>query len=78
MAGQDQYAGFREFVLSRGQELSRAAYLLTGDHQGAEDLLQEALAKTARSTAHSPIEATRPASRSETVTPWPHSMRAVA
>lgn len=48
MAGQDQYAGFREFVLSRGQALSRAAYLLTGDHQGAEDLLQEALAKTAR------------------------------
>ncbi len=48
MAGQDQYAGFREFVLSRGQALSRAAYLLTGDHQAAEDLLQEALTRTVR------------------------------
>ncbi|NYT96235.1 SigE family RNA polymerase sigma factor [Salinispora sp. H7-4] len=48
MSGQDQYAGFREFVLSRGQALSRAAYLLTGDHQAAEDLLQEALTRTVR------------------------------
>ena len=31
----------REFVSARGAALSRAAYLLTGDHQAAEDLVQE-------------------------------------
>lgn len=31
----------REFVAARGAALSRAAYLLTGDHQAAEDLVQE-------------------------------------
>ena len=31
----------REFVTARGAALSRAAYLLTGDHQAAEDLVQE-------------------------------------
>jgi len=43
----DRYEGFREFVQSRGSALSRTAYLLTGDHQLAEDLVQQALAKTA-------------------------------
>lgn len=43
----DRFEGFREFVLARGPALSRTAYLLTGDHQHAEDLLQQALAKTA-------------------------------
>jgi RNA polymerase sigma-70 factor (sigma-E family) len=43
----DRYAGFREFVVARGGALSRSAYLLTGDHQLAEDLLQTALARTA-------------------------------
>jgi RNA polymerase sigma-70 factor (sigma-E family) len=43
----DRYEGFREFVLARGPGLSRTAYLLTGDHQLAEDLLQQALTKTA-------------------------------
>lgn len=47
MPQQDRYGGFREFVATRGAALSRAAYLLTGNHQTAEDLLQEALAKTA-------------------------------
>jgi RNA polymerase sigma-70 factor (sigma-E family) len=37
---------FRDFVLSRGPALSRTAYLLTGDHHLAQDLLQTALAKT--------------------------------
>ncbi len=38
---------FREFVVRRGPALSRTAFLLTGDHAEAEDLLQEALIKTA-------------------------------
>jgi RNA polymerase sigma-70 factor (sigma-E family) len=43
----DRYEGLREFVVARGAALSRTAYLLTGDHQLAEDLLQHALARTA-------------------------------
>jgi RNA polymerase sigma-70 factor (sigma-E family) len=39
---------FREFVLAATPSLSRAAYLLTGDHQLAEDLLQSALANAYR------------------------------
>ena len=31
----------KEFVSARGAALSRAAYLLTGDHQAAEDLVQD-------------------------------------
>jgi len=37
----DREAELREFVSARGAALSRAAYLLTGDHQSAEDLVQE-------------------------------------
>ena len=37
--------GFEEFVASRSSALLRTAYLLTGDHGLAEDLLQTALAK---------------------------------
>ncbi|MEV4718287.1 SigE family RNA polymerase sigma factor [Micromonospora noduli] len=47
MSRADRYSGFREFADAHGAALSRAAYLLTGDHQAAEDLLQEALARTA-------------------------------
>jgi RNA polymerase sigma-70 factor (sigma-E family) len=43
----DRYRGFREFVLARRSSLSRTAYLLTGDHGVAEDLLQASLARTA-------------------------------
>ncbi|MCP3786008.1 SigE family RNA polymerase sigma factor [Micromonospora chersina] len=39
---------FHEFVVQRSPALSRTAYLLTGDHQHAEDLLQSALARTYR------------------------------
>jgi RNA polymerase sigma-70 factor (sigma-E family) len=42
----DRDANFREFVLRRGPALSRVAYLLTGDHQLAEDLLQTALTRS--------------------------------
>ena len=38
-------AELREFVSARGPALSRAAFLLTGDHQTAEDLVQDSLAK---------------------------------
>lgn len=37
----DPAVELREFVSARGAALSRAAYLLTGDHQGAEDLVQD-------------------------------------
>jgi RNA polymerase sigma factor (sigma-70 family) len=37
--------GFRDFVATYGAALSRSAFLLTGDHQLAEDLLQTALAQ---------------------------------
>jgi RNA polymerase sigma-70 factor (sigma-E family) len=43
----DRYQGFREFVEARGPALSRSAFLLTGSHHEAEDLLQAALVKTA-------------------------------
>ena len=39
--------GFREFVAARGLALSRMAYMVTGDHGLAEDLVQEALVKVA-------------------------------
>lgn len=43
----DRYEGFREFVAARGAALSKKAFLLTGDLTASEDLLQEALTKTA-------------------------------
>lgn len=39
-------AGFREFVVARSPALLRTAWMLTGDHVAAEDLLQTALART--------------------------------
>lgn len=39
---------FRGFVIARGSALVRSAFLLTGDQQLAEDLVQSALEKTAR------------------------------
>ena len=42
-------AAFAEFVAARTMALSRSAYLLTGDHHLAEDLVQVALFQTARS-----------------------------
>jgi RNA polymerase sigma-70 factor (sigma-E family) len=38
--------GFDEFVATRSRVLLRTAYLLTGEHALAEDLLQSALAKS--------------------------------
>ena len=39
---------FREFVAARSGALFRSAYLLTGQREAAEDLLQTVLAKVAR------------------------------
>jgi RNA polymerase sigma-70 factor (sigma-E family) len=41
----DQPESLREFLIARGPALSRTAYLLTGGHEQAQDLLQSALAK---------------------------------
>jgi RNA polymerase sigma-70 factor (sigma-E family) len=43
----ERYEGFAEFVVACGQSLSRTAFLLTGDHHNAEELLQAALVRTA-------------------------------
>lgn len=43
----DRDSAFREFVAARGRSLMRTAYLLTGDRQLAEDLLQDVLTKVA-------------------------------
>ncbi len=39
---------FHEFVAARASALARTAYLLTGDHHLAEDLVQVALMRTAQ------------------------------
>lgn len=44
-AGSVTAFGFERFVSDRGRRLWRAAWLLTGDSQHAEDLVQTALAK---------------------------------
>ncbi len=44
----DDEAGFAAFVAGRGGALSRTAYLLTGDHHLAQDLVQAALLQAAR------------------------------
>jgi RNA polymerase sigma-70 factor (sigma-E family) len=43
----EPFEGFREFVAARSGEFFRLAYLLTGDHHGAEDLVQIAFGKAA-------------------------------
>src|SRR5215218_10233861 len=47
----DSADGFASFVAARGDALWRSAWLLTGDHQLAEDLVQAALAKSWRAWA---------------------------
>ncbi len=48
MAPMADEAAFNDFVAARGPALTRTAYLLTHDHQLAEDLLQTALFKAAK------------------------------
>lgn len=47
MRDHDQPASFERFVRDSSPSLGRAAYLLTGDRQHAEDLLQSALMRAA-------------------------------
>lgn len=42
----ERHDQFRDYVAARGTALLRTAYLLTGDHGEAEDLVQTALVKT--------------------------------
>ncbi|HEX5598322.1 MAG TPA: sigma-70 family RNA polymerase sigma factor [Micromonosporaceae bacterium] len=44
----EPYPGLREFLAARGRLLSRGAYLLTGDHHLAEDLVQSAVMRVLR------------------------------
>jgi RNA polymerase sigma-70 factor (sigma-E family) len=44
----DDEVAFREFAAARLVGLSRVAYLLTGDHHAAQDLVQSVLVKVAR------------------------------
>jgi RNA polymerase sigma-70 factor (sigma-E family) len=44
----DDEAGFREFVAARLPRLARVAYLLTGSHHAAQDLVQSVLIKVAK------------------------------
>ena len=46
MRQQRNIADFSEFVEARSGALFRTAYLMVGDYQLAQDLLQEALVKT--------------------------------
>lgn len=50
MVGVDEnrYPGLQDFVSGRGPALSRAAYLLTGDHDAADDLVQSAVLRLLR------------------------------
>ena len=45
MTGHADFGGFEEFVLARRGALLRTAFLLTGNHHDAEDLVQSALIK---------------------------------
>src|SRR6185503_4265407 len=67
--------GFRQFVLARLPRLSRVAYLLTGDHHAAEDLLQSALVKVGSrwrrvAAAHDPDAYVRRILYNERVSLW--------
>jgi RNA polymerase sigma-70 factor (sigma-E family) len=44
----DRFEGFGEFLAAHSAAWSRLAYVLAGGHAAAEDLLQNALLKTAR------------------------------
>ena len=46
MRNASEVTAFSEFVEARSASLFRTAYLMVGDHQLAQDLLQEALVKT--------------------------------
>ena len=63
---------FREFVAARAGALFRSAYLLTGQREQAEDLLQTVLARVARRwrQIHAAPEAYARALYHEQVSSW--------
>ena len=70
--------GFTEFATARLGALSRIAYLLTGDHHAAEDLLQNALVNVASrwsrvATAQDPMAYVRKVLYHELVSSWRRS-----
>jgi len=73
-------ASFNEFVGARSQALMRTAYLLTRDHQLAEDLLQSALFKAARAWSRiegEPEYYVRRILYNESTSWWRHRRRSV-
>jgi len=67
------YADFEEFVIARRPALLRTAYLLTGDHHDAEDLVQSALIKVVSKWAriqHNPEGYVRQVLARESVNRW--------
>ncbi|MDN4163072.1 SigE family RNA polymerase sigma factor [Nocardioides abyssi] len=65
--------GFEEFVVARRAALLRTAYLLTGDHDDAEDLVQVALVKVVphwRKIADRPEPYVRRVLARESVSRW--------
>ncbi|MQY05671.1 SigE family RNA polymerase sigma factor [Actinomadura macrotermitis] len=64
---------FTEFVTARSGDLKRLAYVLAGDHHAAEELLQNALAKSAARWRHirdNPEGYVRRAMYNEQVSRW--------
>lgn len=70
--------GFEEFVAARMTALGRTAYLLTGNHHDAEDLVQTALfraAKVWRRIEHHPEPYVRRILYHESVSRWRYRSR---
>jgi RNA polymerase sigma-70 factor (sigma-E family) len=73
VSDRDGQAGFEEFVAARRQALLRTAYLLTGQHQDAEDLVQVALIKAVshwRKIASTPEPYVRKILAREAISRW--------
>lgn len=73
MGRAEDQRGFEEFVLARRAALLRTAYLLTGSHADAEDLVQAALVKTVphwRRIADRPEPYVRQVLARESVSRW--------
>lgn len=71
-------SSFEEFVAARTAALSRSAYLLTGSHEDAADLVQDALFKAARvwhRIEHSPEPYVRRILVNENISRWRHRRR---
>jgi len=79
--GMAEEAEFNEFVVARSSALMRTAYVLTQDHQLAEDLVQTALFKAAlrwRRIAGDPEPYVRRILYTESISWWRRRTRRVA